>query len=157
MNSILIPWTIATTLLLFVAAYWLYRLEQRLEDMDLKYKELTSIDIEGDTALELLQRTDRHQERIDILEDSVASVTRALPHVIQGLAAIRYNAFNGVGGAQSFSLALVDKIGHGVIVTGLHGRDDVRIYAKPLENWKSSHSLSAEEQEVLGIARQSLQ
>ena len=54
-------------------------------------------------------------------------------------------------------MALVDENGHGVIMTGLHGRDDVRVYAKPLENWKSSHSLSAEEQEVLGTARQNLQ
>jgi len=155
MNEVLIPWAIATTLLLFVAAYWLYKLEQRVAEMDQKYEDLTSLDIEGDKALELLQRTKRHQERLRDLESSVAQIAGILPHAIQGLGVVRYNAFNGVGGAQSFSMALVDEDGHGVIVTGLHGRDGVRVYAKPLENWKSSHSLSAEEQEALGIARQS--
>ena len=154
MNEVLIPWAIATTLLLFVAAYWLYKLEQRVAEMDQKYEDLTSLDIEGDKALELLQRTKRHQERLRDLESSVAQIASTLPHAIQGLGVVRYNAFNGVGGAQSFSMALVDEDGHGVIVTGLHGRDGVRVYAKPLENWKSSHSLSAEEQKALGIARQ---
>jgi hypothetical protein len=154
-NEVLIPWAIATTLLLFVAAYWLYKLERRVAEMDQKYEDLTSLDIEGDKALELLQRTNRHQERLRDLESSVAQIAGILPHTIQGLGVIRYNAFNGVGGAQSFSMALVDEDGHGVVVTGLHGRDGVRVYAKPLENWKSSHSLSAEEQEALSVARQS--
>ncbi len=157
MNDVLLPWAIATTLLLFVAAYWLYKLEQRVADMDQRYEELTSLDIEGDTALRLLQRTRRHQEQIEVLDASVAQIVGTLPHTVQGLGVMRYNAFNGVGGAQSFSMALVDERGHGVIMTGLHGRDDVRVYAKPLENWKSPHSLSAEEQEVLGLARQDLQ
>lgn len=156
MNSVLLPWTIATTLLLFVVAYWLYKLEQRITEMDQRYEELTSLNVEGDAALELLQRTRRHQGQIDDLEASVARIAHTLPHTIQGLGVMRYNAFNGVGGAQSFSMALVDERGHGVILTGLHGRDDVRVYAKPLENWKSSHSLSAEEQKVLGLARQDL-
>jgi uncharacterized protein YlxW (UPF0749 family) len=156
MTDILIPWAIATTLLLFVAAYWLYKLEQRVAEMDQRYEELTTLDVEGDTALKLLQRTRDHQAQLEDLEVSVSQIARALPHTIQGLGVMRYNAFNGVGGAQSFSMALVDANGHGVIITGLHGRDDVRVYAKPLENWKSSHSLSAEEQEVLGVARQNL-
>jgi hypothetical protein len=157
MNGAIIPWAIATTLLLFLAAYWLYKLEQRVAAMDKRYKELTSLDVEGDTALKLLRRTNRHRERIESLEVTVEQMTRTLPHTIQGLGVMRYNAFNGVGGAQSFSMALVDENGHGVIMTGLHGRDDIRVYAKPLENWKSSHSLSAEEQKVLGTARQNLQ
>jgi hypothetical protein len=156
MIGVLIPWAIATTLLLFLAAYWLYTLEKRVAAMDKRYEELKSLDLEGDTALKLLRRTNRHQKRIEGLEATVAQMARMLPHTIRGLSVMRYNAFNGVGGAQSFSMALVDENGHGVIMTSLHGRDDVRVYAKPLENWKSSHSLSAEEQEVLGAARQNL-
>jgi len=71
---------------------------------------------------------------------------------VKNVAVKRYNAFEGVGGEQSFSIALLDDIGNGVILTGIHGRDDARTYAKPVGEGRSKYNLSEEEKLVLSIA-----
>lgn len=161
MNSLLIPWVVATTILMFVAAYWIYTLETRLGKFQANYESLLRISeaLEAEpekAALQpLVMRLDRHAARLERTEAEVAAIQDLLPRVVRGVGIVRYNAFDGVGGDQSFSVALVDGNGHGAVVTGLHTGDDVRVYAKPLENWKSSYSLSADEQAALGRARQS--
>ncbi|MDX9956094.1 MAG: DUF4446 family protein, partial [Anaerolineae bacterium] len=65
----------------------------------------------------------------------------------------RYQGFANVGGDQSFSIALVDGRGSGFLLSGLHGRDETRVYAKPLVQWRASYTLGAEEQAVLALAR----
>ena len=63
----------------------------------------------------------------------------------------RYNPFrdSGVGGNQSFSLAMVNSLGSGVIITHLYSRELSRVSVKDITEWKSDLELSPEEQEVL--------
>lgn len=72
----------------------------------------------------------------------------ALKHV--GL--VRYKAFEDVGGDQSFALALLDDDQSGVVLAGLHGRSGDRIYAKPVQQGRSSYALSQEEMEAIARA-----
>jgi hypothetical protein len=161
MDTVLIPWVIATTILLFVAAYWIYTLETRLRGFREDYATLLAISEALDAAPEkaalqpLVARLDDHESRIKGAEGNIQAIQGLLPHVVRGVGIVRYNAYDGVGGDQSFSVALVDGNGRGAVLTGLHGRDEVRVYAKPLENWRSSYSLSADEQRALSQARQS--
>ncbi len=64
---------------------------------------------------------------------------------------MRFNPFrgDGSGGNQSFVMALLDEEGNGVILSGLHTREKVNVYAKPVKNFASEIQLSDEEQEVL--------
>jgi hypothetical protein len=162
MNGILIPWIVATTLLLFLAAYWIYTLEKRIGQLTERYErllnasEVLSESTDQAALLPLLNRLDDQERRLGRLEPQAVELSRVLAHAVQGLGIVRYNAFEGVGGDQSFSVALVDGSGNGAVLTGLHTGDDVRVYAKPLRNWKSSYSLSADEQRALGGARQVL-
>jgi hypothetical protein len=80
-------------------------------------------------------------------------VDRTLLRCIQGVGFVRYSAFEDTGGDQSFSLALVDGDGHGVVVSALYGRDATRVYAKPVEGWMSHRTLAQEEQQALEKAR----
>ncbi|NLH87206.1 MAG: DUF4446 family protein, partial [Firmicutes bacterium] len=82
--------------------------------------------------------------RLQRLEDA------ALNH-IQKVGVVRYDAFDGIGGEQSFSVALLDANANGVVVSGLSGREDTRVYAKPVRNGRSAHTLSDEE--IQAIAR----
>jgi hypothetical protein len=163
MNTILIPWVIASTLLLFVAAYWVYTLEKRVDDLEgrcetlIQLSEMAPDPSDEQGMLTLLQRLDDQGDRLDRIEPTVRRFGAALPHVVQGLGVVRYNAFDGVGGDQSFSVALIDTKGNGVVLSGLHTGDEVRVYAKPLHNWKATHSLSADEQRALGEARQRME
>ncbi len=163
MEGLLVPWVIASTILLFVSVYWIYTLEKRIAVFQTRYEELLKIPealekgLDQAALLPVVRRLDQHAERLQFAESAIGSIRRVLPHTVQGIAAIRYSAFEGVGGDQSFSIALVDVEGHGAVMTGLHTGEDVRLYAKPLENWKSSHSLSEYEQEALALARKRME
>ena len=155
MEPILLIWSIATFILLLVAIFWSYTLEKKLKAMETRYQRILKLAEEGDeaTIIRLLERLERQGEAITALDGRLAAVEKTMPHIIQGYGIVRYSAFADVGGDQSFSLALVDEGGSGLLITALHGRDETRIYAKPLVQWRSTYSLSAEEQEALGKAR----
>ncbi len=156
MESVLLPWVIAVTILFFVAIYWLYTQENRLKILEARYKKILALAEDADeaTIVQVLIRMDEQAECLKRVEGQIARFDRILPHTIQGYGVVRYSAFPDVGGDQSFSMALVDEHGNGVMVSGLHGRDATRVYSKPLTQWRSNYSLGAEEQQALGKARQ---
>lgn len=75
-------------------------------------------------------------------------------HSLQHLGIVRYNPFHDTGSDQSFALALADGHGNGVVLSSLHGRDMTRVYAKPLNGWQSTYSLTDEEKEAVGLAQE---
>jgi len=91
-------------------------------------------------AVRALNSTDHRQE--ELIEGAVSHV---------GL--LRYDAFEDVGGRLSFSCALLDDHGSGVVVTSINGRQDTRVYAKPVTEGTSAYSLSVEEEEAIKRAR----
>jgi hypothetical protein len=63
---------------------------------------------------------------------------------------LRYNPYEDTGGDQSFSLALLDNDGNGVVVTSLHSRSGTRVFSKPVILGKASQfQFSKEEDEVI--------
>ena len=64
-------------------------------------------------------------------------------------AMVRYRALDGVGGDQSYSCALLDGKGDGVVLTGIYTRNSSYAYGKPVRGGQSEYTLSAEEQEVV--------
>jgi hypothetical protein len=82
------------------------------------------------------------QDRVRVLEDKMRVDKRHL-----GI--VRYDAFDDVGGEQSFALALYDDEGDGVVLTSLVGRTDCRVYAKALRKGRSDRTLSQEEQRAI--------
>jgi hypothetical protein len=62
----------------------------------------------------------------------------------------RYNAFSNDGGSDlSFSIAVLDDEKDGVVLTGIHGREQTFIYAKPIEKGQSTYSLTPEEKNII--------
>jgi uncharacterized protein YlxW (UPF0749 family) len=78
-----------------------------------------------------------------------AEVSDALRH----LAVVRYDAFGDMGGHLSWSMALLDDAGNGVVLTSIHGRSDARTYAKNVTDWSCDQALSPEEEEAIKFAR----
>lgn len=62
---------------------------------------------------------------------------------------VRYNPFSGVGGDQSFSIALLNDHNNGVVLTSLFSREGNRVYAKIIEKGVSPHVLSDEEKQAI--------
>ena len=72
---------------------------------------------------------------------------------LRHLAVVRYDAFGDMGGHLSWSMALLDDGGNGVVLTSIHGRSDARSYAKNVSAWTSQQQLSPEEEEAIAHAR----
>jgi hypothetical protein len=87
------------------------------------------------------------------LRQEVAALTAEAREALRHLAVVRYDAFGDMGGHLSWSLALVDDGGNGVVLTSIHGRSEARTYAKNLLGWKSDQQLSPEEVEAVTAAR----
>lgn len=85
---------------------------------------------------------------------AVNNIEVRLARAIQGVAVERFDPFKNAGGQQSFTTAFLNEHGDGVIVSGIHSRDQVRVYAKPIKQFKSEHELSEEESQAIANAKQ---
>ena len=87
------------------------------------------------------------------LRQEVATLSAESRQTFRHLAVVRYDAFGDMGGHLSWSLALLDDAGDGVVLTSIHGRSDARTYAKSVSGWASDAQLSPEEEEAIASAR----
>lgn len=81
-------------------------------------------------------------------ETARADVRQSLRHV----AVVRYDAFGDMGGRLSFSAAIVDDAGDGIVISSIHARSESRTYAKGVVDGRSSITLTPEEQQALAAA-----
>jgi len=91
------------------------------------------------------------------LRQEVAALRAEAAGAIRHLGIVRYDAFASggpsVGGRLSWSLALLDDSGDGVVLTAIHGRSEARSYAKSIAGWSCEQALSPEEEQAVGEAK----
>ncbi|MFS3128399.1 DUF4446 family protein [Nocardioides sp. Bht2] len=90
---------------------------------------------------------------VEGLRREVAALRAEGHEMLRHLAVVRYDAFGDMGGHLSWSLALLDDSGDGVLLTSIHGRSEARTYAKNVQGWSSETQLSPEEAEAIEHAR----
>jgi hypothetical protein len=108
----------------------------------------------GDTGLDEIlagqaTRIEQLSGRLDALNALERELEAAARRALQKVGVVRFNPFQDSGGDQSFAIALLDQGGSGVVVSSLHGRAEMRIFAKQVTNGRSTHSLSDEEQQAI--------
>lgn len=97
-----------------------------------------------------VSRLEAHaQETTLILKEADERLGRS----VQGISVKRFDPFQGAGGQQSFATALLSEKGNGVVISGIHARDGVRVYAKGVVNFTSERELSDEEQAAIEEAK----
>jgi hypothetical protein len=69
------------------------------------------------------------------------------------MALIRYDALQEMSGQLSFSLALLNSSGDGIVLSSINGRAETRTYAKIIMAGRSEQQLSPEEEEAIRVAR----
>jgi hypothetical protein len=74
------------------------------------------------------------------------------PTALRHVALVRYDAFADVGGRLSYSVALLDDTGSGLVLTTLSGKADVRTYVRTISAGTPDGSLTAEEQQAIDAA-----
>ncbi len=87
------------------------------------------------------------------VSEEIHRLRQDMSTTLRHLAVVRYDAFGDMGGHLSWSMALLDDGGDGVVLTSIHGRSDSRTYAKNVASWSAEQQLSPEEQEAIGFAR----
>jgi Protein of unknown function (DUF4446) len=87
------------------------------------------------------------------LRQEVAALRAEAGGALRHLAVVRYDAFGDMGGHLSWSLALLDDAGDGVVLTSIHGRSEARTYAKNIGGWTCQQQLSPEEEDAITHAR----
>lgn len=115
------------------------------------------LDESGTTSLdevlgELTKRIDALGRRVDgqdVLQRELRTASRL---ALQRVGVVRFNRFQDRGGDQSFTIALLDHAGAGIVLSSLHGRTETRLFAKQIANGKSAIALSDEEQQAIRAA-----
>jgi hypothetical protein len=100
-----------------------------------------------------LSRVRETSGRVEALAQQVRQLEQAGRLCLQHVAMVRFNPFHDTGSDQSFSMALADGDGNGIVLSSLHARGTTRVYAKPLQAWESAYSLADEEKEAIARAR----
>jgi hypothetical protein len=138
----------AVAALAFALAVWLWRRVSRLQSaqsvvLGSGHKDLL------DFAVSLQARIDDLHRAVDEVAAGLSRVDRRVDGSVTNTAVVRYDAYEGTGGQQSASMALLDSTRTGTVVTAIQGRDYARIYVKDLDRGRSSVALSPEEQEAV--------
>jgi hypothetical protein len=100
--------------------------------------------------------------RVNLVVEECADVLRRQLQVAGGvvdnqalrdLAIVHYDALKEMSGRLSFSLAVINASGDGVVVSSINGRSETRTYAKVVRNGRGIEALSPEEDQALRAAR----
>lgn len=132
---------IATIILLFKILNWQKKIKVLLTGK-------TGKDLEG-LLNDIFKDTKANKKEIKEIKEIIKHLTNLTEKSIQKVGIVRFNPFKDTGGDLSFSLALLDYYNNGVIISSLHGREETRIYAKPIINGQSKYNLSTEEEKAL--------
>jgi hypothetical protein len=90
---------------------------------------------------------------VEGLRAEVQALRLETAEAMRHLAVVRYDAFGDMGGHLSWSVALLDDGGNGILLTSIHGRSEARTYAKSIASWSCEQPMSSEEEEALTLAR----
>ena len=137
------------SILLFVE---LRRLKRPFQGMASIYRE------KGPEAAleELLKGVDENREFLRGHGEELKRIMRLLAACYTGTGLVKYNAFEDIGGMQSYSLCLLTRERNGFILTNLVGRTSTRGYALDIAAGSPSRKLSDEEKEAFEAAVKSL-
>ena len=139
---------VAAAVIALVATVWLWRGLVRLQGAQAVVLGSERQDL-LDFAVSLQARIDDLHRGVDEVAAGLSRVDRRVDGSVTNTAVVRYDAYEGTGGQQSASLALLDSTRTGTVVTAIQGRDYARIYVKDLDRGRSSVALSPEEQEAV--------
>jgi len=89
----------------------------------------------------------------DLVQGAVGSYGTVDPKALRDVAIVRYDALNEMSGQLSFSLALLNAVGDGVVLSSINGRSETRTYAKVVRRGAGTQPLSPEEEHAVRAAR----
>jgi len=89
---------------------------------------------------------------IAAVQQSLTIAQRDINAAMRHVSVVRYDAFGDMGGRLSFSAAILDDNGDGVLLTSIHGHTESRMYVKTVTRLKADGRVSPEELEAITTA-----
>lgn len=120
---------------------------QRVEQLETGATQLGERTAGLDRALRALS------ESGDDLDRRLKKLEHTSESALTEVALVRYDAFGDMGGRMSFSVAMLDRVGDGLIITSLNGRSHSQTYAKSVTEGRGTTRLTAEEEQAVAAAR----
>jgi hypothetical protein len=144
---------VAASAAVVVLAVRVRRMKKPFSDMAGLYT-----DIGTESALQLLLKgVDENREYIRGHAEDLKDIVRKLEGCFKGIGMVKYNAFEDIGGNQSYSICILTREKNGFMLTNLVGRNSTRGYALEVKGGEPERELGDEETEALGYALRSLE
>ena len=147
---------LALALVVVVLLCWVVNLSLSFGKLKKTYKRMMTGVEDGANLENMLLK---HIDRVEILEKDNGKIHKELDRqdgvlrvALTKVGIVRYSAFENTGSDLSFAVALLDSNNNGVVLSSLFGRDNSRTYAKPVENGRSSYTLTDEEKQAISEA-----
>ena len=142
-------------LLLVILIIWIGTLSSRLGKLKKAHAKMV-----GDTGVsgleDVLQSVHDHLgalERKQLEQEATLGQQEKRLIAMKGKIGVhRFNAFSDSGSDLSFSIAFINEEQDGLVVTGIHGREQMFLYAKPIDKGQSAYMLSPEEKTAISQA-----
>jgi len=149
------PLLVASLVLVALLGLYVVWLGRRVAAMQRRWSDLlrgNEGNLEGILADHLDERR-RLQSDVKVLEGRLHILEAKMATAKRHLGLVKYDAFEDVGGTQSFAMAVLDDQGDGAVISSLIGRTDCRVYGKPIVRGRSERNLSQEEQRAIQDAQ----
>lgn len=105
-----------------------------------------------DTLPMLLKSVENISRDVETLKSNVEGINQEGKTHFKRMGLVRYDAFDGIAGQQSYSLCLLDDKKNGVLISSLVGKDFARSYAIEIAAGAASRELGDEEGSALDQA-----
>lgn len=157
-NSIHILLGIAAVAIFFCFV-WIGRLSLKLKKLNQTFTRIyngSAIENESGAIERLLDRLEQMEEATLALKEKIRAMEETIRKRKGNVGIVRFNAFENEGSDLSFSIAVIDDEETGFVLTSIYGRDESRVYAKPLTKGRSMYHLTHEEKEAILEAKKVL-
>jgi hypothetical protein len=125
----------------------------RVRGISRRFAWVTRQDAPGvDTLPSLLRALESNQKDIASLQQTFEAASIESRSHFKSMGIVRYNAFDGVAGQQSYSLCILDANKTGILISNVVGTNFSRGYALEIKSGEAGRPLGAEESQALAAA-----
>jgi hypothetical protein len=105
-----------------------------------------------DSLPALLQTVEKNAKDLEEVHETIRQIKDENMAHFKRVGLVRYDAFDGVAGQQSYSLCLLDGNKNGILLSNLVGREFSRSYAVEIAAGEAPRKLGSEEGQALELA-----
>lgn len=106
-----------------------------------------------EAVAQYVRHTQELQSDVEKVHTQLAIAQRDISAALRHVSVVRFDAFGDMGGRLSFTTALLDDNGDGLLLTSIHGHTESRMYLKTVVNRKVDGRISPEEEEAISHAK----